>query len=151
MPSTINLFSNIRAMLLASLLVCMLLFSSGCVAVIAGAAAAGTGVGVAYYEGALRGSLIGDPMAVAAAGKAAMQELGIRVSSDHADVSGGEVVGQTVSGKKVTIAVKPEGQKISGVTIRVGFFGDEQISRQIFNKMEAQLGSPTAPPAGAKK
>ncbi|WP_432799687.1 DUF3568 family protein [Poriferisphaera sp. WC338] len=133
----------------AMLLAMILLVMSGCGAVIlAGAAAAGTGVGVAYYEGALRGHVNGDPIKVAAAAKEAVEEMKFTLVSDHADAAGGEVVARTAADKKVTISIEPEGDNISKVTVRVGFFGDETISRDIFDKIQSRLGSPEAKEKG---
>ena len=126
--------------ILTVLLLVTTMLQVGCVAlIVAGAAAAGTGVGVAYYEGALRGYIQASPEQVAEASVKALHDMRIVVISNHADSVGGEVKAVTANDKKIIISIEKESNEVSKVNVRVGVFGDESISRDIYSGIKKQF------------
>jgi hypothetical protein len=121
----------------AVLAVAVLLGGSGCVAVAVGAGAAGA---VAYVRGELSSTLGADlPRAQNAVDKAVGQ-LGFAKISDRRDALEGVFVARTASDKKVEVMLKKIGDNITEIKIRVGVFGDEQISLAVLEKTKAALG-----------
>ena len=49
------------------------------------------------------------------------------------------VLGRMATDKKVTVTVKSEGEKTSRISIRIGTFGDKDLSQQILNKIKSNL------------
>ncbi|MCL4209766.1 MAG: DUF3568 family protein [Phycisphaerales bacterium] len=129
--------STTRFLGLCALLGASVTTLGGCLAV---AAAAGTGVGVAYVMGDLEVTFDAAPPAVAEAGKGALEELGVTVISSASTSVDGEVVGRTAQDKKITIKIKALGENSSKSSIRVGTFGDEAVSMSVYEKMKARLG-----------
>lgn len=126
-----------RSVVVGALLAGCGLSMTGCLAV---AGAAGTGVGVAYTMGDLEVTFDHAPPVVEAAGKGALEDLGITVISSASTSVDGEVVGRTAQDKKITIKIKALGENSSKSSIRVGTFGDEAVSMSIYEKMKARLG-----------
>lgn len=127
---------TVRSVVVGTLLAGCGLSLTGCLAV---AAAAGTGVGVAYTTGDLEVTFDHPPPAVEAAGKGALEDLGITIVSSASTSVDGEVVGRTAQDKKITIRIKALGENSSKSSIRVGAFGDEAVSMSIYEKMKARL------------
>jgi len=109
---------------------------SGCLVVAAAGAAAG---GVAYVSGDLEGTLSANPPQAIAAVERAVEGLGLaKVSSASTDLDG-QVVARTAQDKKVTIGVKKTSDGVSSVSIRIGTFGDEAMSVQIYERIKSEL------------
>jgi len=49
------------------------------------------------------------------------------------------VTAKTAGDKDVKITIKKEGQNTSRIWIRVGVFGDQALSRQIYDNIKSQL------------
>jgi hypothetical protein len=112
---------------------------AGCTAVAIGAAGAAGGTGVAYMMGDLEATMDASTQVVAAASKRALEELEIRVISAESSKLDAMVVGRTATDRRVRITTEREGEGISKVSIRVGTFGDEEMSRQILDALKKQL------------
>jgi hypothetical protein len=118
------------------LCVSLLLLLSGCLAV-AGAAAGAAGL--AYFQGALRGTVKANPQQFIAAAKKTLQEMDIKVQGVAADATGGHVYGLTANNQAIVISATSNGNDISDFSIRVGTFGNESLSREIYNRIAARL------------
>lgn len=111
-------------------------FSSGCVAVAAGAAGAGA---VAYVRGELRVSLANDYDSVVRASTRAVDQLQFAKISERKDALSDEIKVRTARDKKITILLTKEADKLTRVQIRVGLLGDEQVSMAVLDKIKANL------------
>ena len=110
---------------------------TGC-ALIAGAAiGAGT---AAYVGGDLEGRFEASPQKVVQASETSLKEMDIKVLSANSTEIDGKVVGRTAQDKKIEITIDRDGDAGSKVAIRVDTFGDEALSRQIYDKIQANLG-----------
>jgi len=126
-----------KAAIAASLLwvVSVLVLTPGCFLAAAGAAAGG----VFYAKGDLESTMEAKPPAIAAATEKAFAEMGIAKRSAASSAVDAEITGRTARDKKVTVKVKAETANFSKVSIRVGTFGDEDLSRLIFDKIRKNL------------
>ena len=111
--------------------------ASGCVAVVAGAGAGGA---VAYTEGRLSADLSADIGRTEQATRTAISQLQFVLVSDRTDALSGELIARTAQDKKVDIELSKSGDTVTHVKIRVGIFGNSEISLEILNKIKANLG-----------
>ena len=120
-------------LLLAPLLV-------GCVAIAAGgAAAAGAGAGVAFYEGDLRTNL-GTPTAeVNDAVLAAANDLQLELVRAKGDAFSGTFRYRDARGTNIRMNTKSLGSQTTQLRIRVGLFGNENLSLQILEAIRGRL------------
>jgi len=109
---------------------------SGCLLVAAGAAGV---AGVAYVKGEMKDTVPARPAQVVDGGVKALEQLGIVKVSSESSVLEGEVIGRTAGDERVRIGVKSKDEKISEISIRVGTYGDKALSRQILDKIKANL------------
>ena len=126
---------------LAHALVLLLLAGSlsGCTLLAVGAGgAAGVG-GAAYILGDLEATLQHPPQDIAAASEKAFDHLGIKHIETKSSKIHSRVVGRTTSDKKVTVETKLKDGGLSETSIRVGLFGDEEVSRSILKQIERFL------------
>ena len=121
---------NIKTLLLVTV---VFGFCGGCVAVLVGAGAAGT---VAYVKGDLTAYLDEDVEGVYNSSLKAMEELEIATISKKKDLLSAEITGRTAEDKKVSIKIKTTENDMTRLMIRVGFFGDESISRKIYDRIK---------------
>ena len=118
------------------LLLVILFHLSGCGVLILGGAAAGT---VGYISGDLKATLAGQFQDVVAATDSAISENSItQVSKEEASHN---VVYElrTPQDDKIELTVTRASRDLTNVTIRVGVFGDEPLSRRILNEIETRL------------
>ena len=108
----------------------------GCILV--GAAAVGA-AGAAYMNGEFKARLDASPQKVVQASEGALKDMDIPIESSVATGVDGRVVGHTALDKKVEITVKREGDTGSKISIRVATFGDEALSRQIYEKIKSRI------------
>jgi hypothetical protein len=99
--------------------------------------AAGAGAGVAYAKGDLEGIVDADVESVAAATGRALEELDLTVVSTKSSKIDGEVVARTAGDEKITVRLSEEGEQRTKVRIRIGVFGDETLSRRIYDTIRA--------------
>lgn len=108
---------------------------TGCVIVAAGAGA-GT---VAYVRGELESTL---PKALARsleATRQAIEQLKLAKISDKEDALGGVIVARTADDKRIEVKLTAVGEGITKVQIRVGVFGDNTVSRAVYDRIKANL------------
>ncbi len=118
-------------------LFCSLIMIQGCVAVIGAGAGAGT---VAYVRGELQTTYAAPFNRTWDASIEALKDLGITIYNTKKDATEGDIEATKADGTKVKINLKPKGQDITVVKIRVGIFGDEEVSRTISNQISKRLG-----------
>ena len=109
---------------------------SGCVAVLAGAAGAGT---VAWVEGRLDGTLDKSFPKVEKAADRAITDLQFVKISEKKDALNAILIVRTAEDKKIEIKVIRVGDTTTKVQIRVGVFGDEGQSLAILDRIKANL------------
>lgn len=109
---------------------------TGCLAVAAAGAAAGT---VAYVSGALNAEFDEAPPRVHAAVEAACRDMGITISESKASELDAVVKGKTARDKNVSINIKATDTGGSEMSIRIGVFGDETLSRQLYDRIREKL------------
>ncbi len=109
---------------------------AGCLAV---AAAAGAGAGVAYVQGDLEATLEGSVERVAKATERALDDLKINVISGGASKLDAHYKARTAEDKSVNIRITTETEKTSKISIRIGTFGDEAMSRRILDEIKEEL------------
>jgi len=109
---------------------------SGCLVLAVGAAGAG---GAFYLTGDLKANLDATPKQIIAATKQAFQEMDFTTISASASEVDGKAVARTSADKKVTVIVKFETVKVSKLSIRVGTFGEESLSRMVLEKIKKNL------------
>ncbi|MCC7146756.1 MAG: DUF3568 family protein [Phycisphaeraceae bacterium] len=122
--------------LAVGLLAASVLTLSGCLAVAAAGGAAG---GVAYVMGDLEAVVEATPQKTIKAAELAADDLKLlRIASEASDLEG-KLTLRTSSDKKITVTVKKETDAASKLSIRVGIFGDEAMSRALYDKIRAHL------------
>lgn len=110
--------------------------STGCVAIVAGGAAAG---GTAYAMGDLKGPVEASPKELRSAIVAGTNDLGLRRISGAGDELEGKYVYRTGADEKVTIRYKAVSDELLEMFIRVGTFGDESMSLRISEAIRSHL------------
>jgi hypothetical protein len=113
-----------------------LAFTPGCFLLAAGAAGAGT---VAYVRGELDSPIDAGYESTTRAVDRAFDQLQFAKLGETKDGITDTVTGRTAQDKKVVVIVTRMGDSLSKVQIRIGFFGDEFISRSILDKIKANL------------
>ena len=121
--------------LLATVTLTGALMTSGCLLAAAGAGAGG----VFYAKGDLETRLSATPSQIAAATEKAFKELQITKTSIASSKLDAAILGRTATDKKVTVNSKAESDKLSTISIRVGTFGDKDLSQLIFDKIKKNL------------
>ncbi|HUW20262.1 MAG TPA: DUF3568 family protein [Sedimentisphaerales bacterium] len=125
-----------RQVFLASVLAGLVMFGQGCMVAAVGAGAAGT---VAYLKGDLEAVESKNIDTVYRATKAALNEMGLKVTKDSKDTLGAEIVARDAGDKKITIKLKTTAENTTKLSIRVGMFGDETKSRLIYDRIREKL------------
>lgn len=113
---------------------------TGCLAAAAvgGAAVAGAGT-VAYIKGELKATEEASMKKAWSATVGAVEELDFLVVNKVNDAVSGEIEAKTADSKTVKITLKRIADNLTEITIRIGTFGDESLSRYILSKIEARL------------
>jgi len=106
------------------------------------AGAAGAVAIVKYLDGDLDASVDAPPVRTVEAAKMAMQELQIKVATAQSSSLDGQLVAYTATDTKVKIKVNQLTEQSSKVTIRVGTWGDKDMSLRILEKIKAHLQTP---------
>lgn len=121
---------------LVSGLALVLCVQSGCVVVAVGAAAAGT---VAYVRGDLQATLDADYERALRATREGLSRMKYALVSDRSDAISGQFVARTALDKRVEVDVTKGSERATQLRIRVGVFGDEEISRALLDQIKASL------------
>jgi hypothetical protein len=112
------------------------LLSSGCLLLAAGAAGAGT---VAYVRGELAASLGNELGAVVKATNRTIEQLKFAKIAESADALSARFTARTAQDKKIEIVLTKVGEDLTKMEIRVGVFGDEDVSMTILSKIKSNL------------
>ena len=80
---------------------------------------------------------------VAAAVLEAMEDLNIAVTRRDRDGPAAQIDGRTPDGRTITVTLRPQ-KPITHASCRVGWFGDEPLSRTLLHRVGVRLG--TLPP-----
>ena len=120
----------------ALVLTAAMVLHSGCLAVAAWAAGAGT---VAYVRGELRASLDQNFDRTVHATERAIEDLKFAKISEKQDALVAVIVARTAEDKKIEIKVSSASAAQTKVQIRVAVFGDEALSQRILEKIRANL------------
>lgn len=131
----------LRGLLVAMVLAGVALTQAGCLLVAAAGATAGA---VAYVKGDLEGVVDASVEQTVAATKAAFEEMKMPVMSAYSAGPQGEVQARVGTDNKAVVELRSYGEKSTKVTIRVGTFGDETLSRTIYEKIKANVTAPKA-------
>jgi hypothetical protein len=124
-----------RRLLLVTGLAFIAVFSSGCILVAAGAGAGA----VAYARGELEGRVDGEFEEVVVAARAAVTELEFARVGETKEATKAVLISRTPLDKKVEITLANSGNELTSIKIRIGMFGDEQLSRDILDRIKARL------------
>jgi hypothetical protein len=122
-------------------MLCVLLITtSGCAVLVAGAVGAGAGVGTyRYVEGNLKRDYMGPLPKVMRASLVALDDLKIAPNLEREDDSGALIRGIMKDGTKVTVNLKEISDNQIEVGVRVGFFGDREQSELVHEKIELRF------------
>jgi len=128
-----------KLMILVLLAACPFILT-GCLAAAAvgGAAAAGAGT-VAYIKGELKATEEATLNKTWQATVAAIDGLQFLVINKIKDNVSAELEAKTADNKTVKIQLKRVTDNLTDISIRIGTFGDESLSRYILSKIEAKL------------
>ncbi len=109
-------------------------------------AAAGV-VGVVYTKGDLTGYVDADLTRTVGATKLAMNDLKLPLISANSGGDEGRVEARVGTDNKAVVRLIQKSEKVTKVNIRIGTFGDEELSRQILAKVESHLNDPSLRPS----
>ena len=118
-------------------LIVLFFFTTGCAAVLIGAAAGGAGV--VWYKGKLEQSLSATVPQVHAAVKAGLSALNISIKEERHDSLTSEVRGELADGTKIWIDAASTSASTTTITVRVGYMGDKTLSLRILDSIKKHL------------
>lgn len=110
--------------------------TTGCVAVVAGGVAAG---GTAYMLGDLKVHVEAAPKRLRSAIVAAGKDLGLNQVSGAGDELTGKYIFRNAKDQKILVSYEAETMTLIKLSIRVGNFGDEAMSRRIDQAIQKRL------------
>ena len=126
-----NIVTGVALLMATSLL-------SGCAVLLLGAAAGGVAGGM-YYDGELKVDVDGTPPEVIAATEKAFRDLIWDKETASATDTEGLATARTATGREVKVTVVTNTPEVSTVGIRIGTFGDENLSRLLHERIVAFL------------
>lgn len=141
----INLFldkwvtDNMGRILIIGALVVLTVSMAGCTALLVGAGVGAGAAGVAYVKGDLESDVKADPKEIEKASLKAFEVLDIHKISSSASALDASIIGRTATDKSVKIVVKAKETGGSRISIRVGTFGSESMSRKIYDEIKKML------------
>jgi hypothetical protein len=125
------------------------LAQAGCIALAAGAAAAGgAAVGYAYFTAPEARDYPAALPEVTAAARAALEDLKFPLVKEKTESAGVVLESQTVDKYKILIALDPLATPVPAdgpmthVTVRIGHFGDEEVSNRIHDQIARRIAPP---------
>jgi len=71
----------------------------------------------------------------------ALRDAQLRITDTQKDAAKGTIRAQQADNTPVTVSLEPAGPNTTAVKIRVGTFGDEEISKAINRRIAARLGT----------
>lgn len=121
-----------------------LVFVPGCLTPFDFAANAGLGIAQAGTSSFIQGTLqsaVDRPMEeVFEAAKRALAKLGYESTREDLTEFYAQLQSSQSDGSSIVIKLKKSSPKVTGVSIRVGLWGDNAVSRLIFIEIEKELG-----------
>lgn len=111
---------------------------TGCAALMVGAAG-GAVAGALYYQGELKADVDATPQAVITATEKAFRDLIWAKETASASVTDGLATARTATGREVKVTVVTNTPEVSTLAIRIGTFGDENLSRLLYDRIIAFL------------
>lgn len=127
---------------LVALLCCFLIGLSGCSRkwAVIGAAAAAVGTSAYFYvKGDLKRNYEAPIDKTWQAAVKSVEDLGLSTESKQKDAFNGVIKGKMADGKSFTVTVKRLGENLTEVGVRIGTFGNKEISESIHNKILSNL------------
>ncbi len=118
-------------------LIVLFFFTTGCAAILVGAAAGGAGF--IWFEGKLEETVRATVPHTHKAIKAGLNDLKIHILEDKGDELTAEVNGVLADGTKVWIDAESTGKSVTRLTIRVGYLGDRTMSLRIRDSIKKHL------------
>ncbi len=116
----------------------------GCAALLlGGGAVAGAGM-VAYAKGELTAAEEADLDRVWAAAQGAMDDLDFVIQSRLTSAGSAKLIARGAGSRRVTVAVERRVGNLTEISVRVGYFGDEPLSRLILQKIRRRLDLATS-------
>jgi hypothetical protein len=112
---------------------------SGCALFLIGAGVAVGAGSVAYVQGELKAA---DNVTMDKAWDGslrAMQDLEFKVTKSQKDALAGEIVARRADGTRIIVRLKKQTDQVTEFGIRVGTFGDEALSRLIYEKVKSHF------------
>jgi len=122
--------------LVASALLAALAFTSGCLAVVAGA---GAGAAVAYVRGDLDTTLDASFAKSVRAAEKTIADLKYAKVSDHQDALQATIVARTAADQKIELYLEKVTGDATKLKIRVGTFGEEALQNEILTRIKSHL------------
>jgi uncharacterized iron-regulated membrane protein len=107
---------------------------TGCGALFVGAAG-GAVAGALYYQGVLKADVDATPQAVISATERAFRDLIWSKEVATASAADGLATARTATGKTVKVTVEAKTPETSTLGIRIGTFGDENLSRLLYDRI----------------
>lgn len=117
----------------------LLAFSPGCFLVAVGAAGAAGAGAVAYVRGELDATLAGNVDTVEHATNRALEQLQFAKINEGKSTVDALITARTGADRKITIRLDRSGDTLTRLRIRVDTFGDEALSRTLYDKIRANL------------
>ena len=128
-----------KALVVSVIALTMATVLSGCALFLIGAGVAiGAGT-VAYVGGELKAA---DEVTMDRAWNAAlkaMQELEFKVTKSQKDALAAEIVARRADDSRIVVRLKKQTDQVTELRIRVGTFGDEGLSRLIYDKIKSHF------------
>lgn len=118
------------------LLVCLMMVVAGVIGCAPAFTSSDAGV---YQYGKLYATSSKDMDSVYAATLSAMDKLQLHVSDKIKDVFSAKVIAKSADSKIITVKIKPEAGNKAAYNIQVGAFGNEEMSRKIYDEIVAGL------------
>jgi len=115
---------------------------TGCVAVIFAAGAAAGVSGAVWVHGELETSLGSSLPRVRDAATATLRKMGKGVSTEGAGDLAGTLTSYTGDGRKITIELKSLSAGVTEIHVRIGFWGDRDLSQHMLEEIDSRLGKP---------
>lgn len=129
-------FFQLSRLVVALTLAASALVYSGCVAVVAAGAA---GTGVAWYNGRVEVTLNHSLDDVYRAAQKAVAQLDFTKINEQKSGVDARLISRTATDKKVEITLQRTGAKVTKLDIRIGVFGDQDMSLTLLDTIKSNL------------
>ena len=125
-----------KRLAIAILMSFCILGSSGCALLLVGGAA---GAGTAYIKGELKDKVYASPAQTRNAIARAIKNLELKPIQVDTDKLSGTVILETGAQQKITVRYKKLNDTSTQISIRVGVFGDENLSRALLEQIKDEM------------